>query len=183
MAIRAGIAGACRRGGSFKGGLEAAGFRVTAVCDVDADGLGAAAVRMGAQPRYLNYEEMLGKAGIDAVIIGTPMQFHVPMAVAALDRGIHVLSEVPAGVSLDECRALVRACNASDAAYMMAENYLYRKDNVLVTELVRRGLFGRVYYAEGEYVHELKQLNEDTPWRRTWQTGIAGLPVPDSRDW
>ena len=58
---------------------------------------------------------------------------------------------------------------------MMAENYLYRKENVLVTELVRRGLFGQVYYAEGAYLHELKQLNEDTPWRRTWQTGIAGV--------
>ena len=58
---------------------------------------------------------------------------------------------------------------------MMAENYLNRKENVLVTELVRRGLFGQVYYAEGAYLHELKQLNEDTPWRRTWQTGIAGV--------
>ena len=130
---------------------------------------------MDAQQQYLNYEEMLDKAGIEAVIIGTPMQFHVPMAIAALERDINVLSEVPAGVSMAECRALVRACKASKAAYMMAENYVYRKHNVLVTELVRRGLFGQVYYAEGEYVHELKELNEQTPWRRTWQTGIAGV--------
>ena len=178
MAIRVGIAGACRRGGSFAAGLRAAGFRVTAVCDVDAEGLPAAAARMGAHLQYLDYERMLDEAGIDAVVIGTPMQYHASMAIAALERGIHVLSEVPAAVSLDECRALVRASTASTAstaAYMMAENYLYRKDNVLVTALVRRGLFGQVYYAEGEYVHEVKELNEDTPWRRTWQTGIAGV--------
>ena len=174
-AIRVGIAGACRRGGSFAAGLRAAGFRVTAVCDVDAEGLPAAAARMGAHLQYLDYERMLDEAGIDAVVIGTPMPYHAPMAIAALERGIHVLSEVPAAVSLDECRALVRASTASTAAYMMAENYLYGKDNVLVTALVRRGLFGQVYYAEGEYVHEVKQLNEDTPWRRTWQTGIAGV--------
>jgi predicted dehydrogenase len=175
MAITAGIAGACRRGGSFRSGLEAAGIHVAAVCDLDAHGLAAAAARMGARQQYLNYEEMLDRAGVDAVIIGTPMQFHVPMAVAALERDIHVLSEVPAGVSLAECKALVQACKASKAAYMMAENYVYLKNNVLVAELVRRGLFGQVYYAEGEYVHELKQLNEETPWRRTWQTGIAGV--------
>ena len=39
---------------------------------------------------------MLRKAKLDAVIIGTPMHFHVPQAVAAIRRGIHVLSEVPA---------------------------------------------------------------------------------------
>ena len=175
MAIRVGLAGACRRGGSFAAGLRAAGFRVTAACDVDAEGLPAAAARIGARQQYLDYERMLDEASIDAVVIGTPMPYHAPMAIAALERGIHVLSEVPAAVSLDECRALVRASKASTAAYMMAENYLYRKDNVLVTELVRRGLFGQVYYAEGEYVHELKELNEDTPWRRTWQTGVAGV--------
>ena len=180
MAIRVGIAGACRRGGSFAAGLRAAGFRVTAVCDVDAEGLPAAAARIGARQQYLDYERMLDEAEIDAVVIGTPMQYHAPMAIAALERGIHVLSEVPAAVSRDECRALVRASKASTAAYMMAENYLYRKDNVLVAELVRRGLFGQVYYAEGEYVHELKELNEDTPWRRTWQTGVGRPELPAS---
>ena len=58
---------------------------------------------------------------------------------------------------------------------MMAENYTYRRENVLIRELVRRGLFGTPFYAEGEYLHELKQLNEITPWRRRWQTGIRGI--------
>ena len=58
---------------------------------------------------------------------------------------------------------------------MMAENYTYIRSNVLVRELVRRGLFGTTYYAEGEYLHELKGLNEVTRWRRTWQTGVAGV--------
>jgi predicted dehydrogenase len=46
---------------------------------------------------------------------------------------------------------------------------------VLIAELVRQGLFGEVYYAQGEYLHELKELNEITPWRRRWQTGIDGV--------
>jgi predicted dehydrogenase len=58
---------------------------------------------------------------------------------------------------------------------MMAENCVYMRPNVLVRALVRRGLFGEVYYAEGEYLHELKGLNEITRWRRRWQTGIDGI--------
>jgi predicted dehydrogenase len=61
---------------------------------------------------------------------------------------------------------------------MMAENYTYTRPNVLIRELVRRGLFGKPYYAEGEYIHELKGLNEQTPWRRKWQTGINGNTYP-----
>ncbi len=37
--------------------------------------------------------------------------------------------------------------------------------------------FGEVYGAEGEYLHELKGLNEITKWRR-WQTGIDGITYP-----
>jgi GNAT superfamily N-acetyltransferase len=45
----------------------------------------------------------------------------------------------------------------------------------VVSHLARQGLFGEIYYAEGEYLHELKELNEITPWRRHWQTGIDGV--------
>jgi predicted dehydrogenase len=61
---------------------------------------------------------------------------------------------------------------------MMAENYCYMRPNVLVRELARAGLFGRMYFGEGEYIHELKELNEITKWRRRWQTGINGCTYP-----
>ena len=108
-------------------------------------------------------------------MIGTPMPFHAPQAIAALSQNIHVLSEVTAAVSIEECQDLVQAATSSSAIYMMAENYTYTKPNVLVKELVRQGLFGEVYYGDGEYVHELKELNEITKWRRKWQTGIDGV--------
>lgn len=39
---------------------------------------------------------------IDAVVVSTPMQLHVPQSIAALHAGKHVLSEVTAGVTMDE---------------------------------------------------------------------------------
>ncbi len=117
----------------------------------------------------------LNESEVDAVVIGTPMPYHAPQAIQALEHDVHVLSEVTAAVSVDECQALVRAASASHAVYMMAENYTYMKPNVMVKEMVQQGLFGEVYYAEGEYLHELKDLNERTPWRRRWQTGIDGV--------
>lgn len=174
--IRLGIVGACGRGASFRTACEAMGdIAIEAVCDLQAEALGQAATRLGARRQFTDYTAMLEGCDLDAVIIGTPMQFHVPMAVQALQRDISVLCEVTAGVSVDECRDLVAAAKASRGVYMMAENYTYMRPNVIVREMVRRGAFGETYYGEGEYLHELKALNEKTTWRRTWQTGIAGV--------
>lgn len=174
--IHVGIVGACGRGGSFRVAFECLSTaRIHAVCDVNAEALPEAAERLGAEERYTDYAEMLDRSDLDAVVVGTPMPFHVPQAIAALARDVSVLSEVPAGVSIDECRDLVRACAASEATYMMAENYVYTRPSVIVREMVRRGWFGTPYYGEGEYLHELKELNEITRWRRKWQTGIDGV--------
>jgi len=174
--IKIGIVGACGRGANFKDSCDAVRqAKIHAVCDANAQELTAARERLGAREQYTDYGEMLEKSELDAVIIGTPMHCHAPMAVAALEHNLHVLSEVTAGVSVEECRQLVDACKRSRGIYMMAENYTYMRPNVIVRELVRRGLFGTPYYAEGEYIHELKELNEVTLWRRRWQTGINGV--------
>jgi len=145
------------------------------VCDINRDRLQEAAKSMGAAETYDSYEALLDKAKLNAVILGTPMPCHAPQAITALERGVSVLSEVPACVSVEECRDLVRVARRSKGIYMMAENYTYMKPNVVVREMVRRGVFGAPYYAEGEYIHELKELNEITVWRRRWQTGVNGI--------
>jgi predicted dehydrogenase len=174
--LKIGIVGACGRGSSFKLACDShGGVAIHAVCDTNEEGLASAAKTLGAEEQYTDYQTMLEKSELDAVIIGTPMHLHVPQTIAALERDLHVLSEVTAGVSIEECKELVAACKASKGVYMMAENYTYMKQNQIVKELVRQGLFGTPYYAEGEYIHELKHMNEyDTPWRRKWQTGVEG---------
>jgi predicted dehydrogenase len=171
-----GIVGAAGRGASLCAAVSAHPLaRIHAVCDVRQKALAESARRWGTSEAYTDYLEMLERSDLDAVIIGTPMHLHAAQSISALERDIHVLCEVTAAVSLPECQALVAAALRSRAIYMMAENCNYFPSNALVAELVQRGLFGQVYYAEGEYLHELKELNEITPWRRRWQTGIDGI--------
>jgi predicted dehydrogenase len=174
--LNLGIVGACGRGASFKAACDALPqVAIHAVCDTNADALASARERLGAREQYTDYETMLEQSDVDAVIIGTPMHCHVPQAVAALQRDKQVLSEVTAGVSVAECQELVAACRTSRGIYMMAENYTYMRPNVMIREMVHQGLFGTPYYGEGEYIHELKELNEITVWRRKWQTGVNGV--------
>lgn len=177
--IRFGIIGAVRRGSSFVRALGAhPRAELVALCDIQEQKLAEAAAELGIGLAFTSDEAMLDSGEVDAAIVATPMPLHVPQSVMALERDIHVLSEVPAGVSYEQCRELVRAAKRSRATYMMAENYTYMRPNVIVREIARRGLFGEMYFAEGAYIHELKGLNEVTTWRRRWQTGINGNTYP-----
>lgn len=171
-----GIVGAAGRGSSFKTACEACGdVKIHAVCDVNKEKLTEAKENLGAAEQYTDYHEMLEKSDIQAVVVGSPMQFHAEQTIAALERDINVLCEVTAGISIEECKAVVATAKTSKAIYMMAENYVYMKPNALIKNLVKKGLFGEIYYAEGEYLHELKWLAEDTTWRRHYQMGIDGI--------
>ena len=174
--IKIGIVGACGRGGSFLGVCQAMeGVRVQAICDTREEKLLERQKEFGVEEAYSDYEEMLAQSKLDAVVVGTPMHLHIPQSLRALRKGLHVYSEVPAGVSIEECQELVRACNESDAIYMMGENANFSPVIALVRELVLKGLFGTIYYAEAEYLHDLKGLSESTTWRLKWQLGTNGI--------
>ncbi len=176
--IRIGLVGAAGRSGTLGPLASSVGFEITALCDINEEGLARAQQQFKAKKTFTDYSDMLDSGEIDAVIVGTPMQLHVEQSIAALEHDIHVLSEVTAAVTVEQCKELVACVEKSSAVYMMAENSNYLRPNMFINSLVEAGLFGEVYYAEGEYLHELKALFEETPWRRKWQSGVHGVTYP-----
>lgn len=149
-----GIVGAAGRGSSFKTACEACGdVKIHAVCDLNGEKLTEAKENLGAVEHYTDYYEMLEKSDLQAVVIGSPMQFHAEQTIAALERDINVLCEVTAGISIEECKAVVAAAKVSKAIYMLAENYPYMVYNQEMHKLYREGVVGDFTYGECEYVH------------------------------
>ena len=174
--LRFGIVGAGGRPRAFLDAFERSGRAVlVAVCDKNKDAMAEAVAGLDGVAQYTDYGAMLEDAGLDAVIVGTPMPLHVPQSIAALEKGIHVFSEVMAAVSVEECRALLEACRRSSAQYMMGENCCYFRANMIARELVRSGALGEPFYAEGEYNHDCRSLITATPWRKTWLYDVPGV--------
>lgn len=179
--IKIGIAGT--RGLSTLMGLQAIDdVQIAAMCDLDEAHLNDAADKIGGDiKRYRIFDDML-ESDIDAVIISTPMQCHVPQVIAALEAGKHVMCEVTAGVTMDELFWLCETVEKYNKIYMYAENYIYDPRVQQVKEMVKQGLFGETYYAEGMYLHNIGNLfvypNGKTSWRSYWQCGIRGNFYP-----
>lgn len=157
--------------------------RVVAICDISEESLAFAMDYMkdDSIKTYRVYEDMLEKADIDAVVVSTPMQCHVPQAILALQAGKHVMCEVTAAVTMDELWWLIENVEKSGKIYMYAENYCYMPDLVLVREMAKKGYFGELYYGEGEYTHEIPNLctfNGKPTWRAYWQMGTRGTFYP-----
>ncbi|MFV0400232.1 MAG: Gfo/Idh/MocA family protein [Oscillospiraceae bacterium] len=183
--IKIGIAGV-RGLSSLMGFREIPDVEVAALCDLDEELLQSQLLEHDIPKGYRIFEDML-ESDIDAVVIATPMQCHVPQAIAALQAGKHVLSEVTAGISMDELWWLIECVEKSGLTYMMAENYCYMPDNQLILSLVEKGLLGKPYYAEGEYLHNLQSMltynyglhqSGKTSWRNYWQMGVHGAYYP-----
>ncbi len=183
--LKVGIAGV-RGLSTLLGFMALPDVQVEAICDLDEAILQRMQKEHKIPKAYRIYDDML-ESDLDAVVIATPMQCHVPQAIAALQAGKHVLSEVTAGVTMDELWWLIENVEQSGKTYMMAENYCYMPQNQLILSLVRQGLLGDVYYAEGEYLHNLLSLltynyglqhSGRTSWRKYWQLGKRGAYYP-----
>ena len=180
MSIKIGIAG--QRGLVYMPGfIDMDGVEVTAFCDLDQTTLNRRADEFGIKNRFRVYEDML-ESDINAVLIATPMQLHASQALTALDAGKHVLSEVTAGTNINELFWLKEKVEKSNTIYMMCENYCYRPDAVLAKRLTEKGFFGELYYAESEYIEDIKSWlvmpNGRNSWRQTWQVGKRGAFYP-----
>ena len=143
------------------------GAKVTALFDIDVERAERTASAIGAQA-FGSIEAFLD-GPIDAVVIASPLQYHAQQAIQALNAGKHVLSEVTACHTMADAHALVAAAKASDAVYMLSENYCYRDEVELVKRINDAGRFGDVYYGEGEYLHDCSDLWYNGDGSLTWR--------------
>ncbi|WP_427115590.1 Gfo/Idh/MocA family protein [Pseudarthrobacter scleromae] len=92
---------------------------------------------------------------VDAVAIFTQRWTHGPLVERALRAGKHVYSAVPMAVSEEEIAAIIQAVRDTGPVYMMGETSYYNPATVYARKQLADGKFGRIFYAEGDYVHDM----------------------------
>ncbi|MBV7314978.1 Gfo/Idh/MocA family oxidoreductase [Shewanella sp. NIFS-20-20] len=191
--VRIGFIGVGQRGsGHVKHCCHIEGVEIVAICDthlpslkkaidsVVSAGLNAPQAYSGAEDAYL---EMLSRHDIDIVIISTPWRWHAPMAIATMEHGKHAFVEVPLALTVAECWQIVDTAERTQKHCMMMENVNYGRDELMVLNMVRQGLFGELLHGEAAYIHELrwqmKELTESTgSWRTPWHSKRNGNLYP-----
>jgi predicted dehydrogenase len=153
--IRVGIAGygLCAFGAHF-GFQKHPNVEVVAVTDLIPSRRAGLARACGCKKTYPSCEEMIKDDKIEAVFIATDAPSHARLAVAALEKGKHVASAVPAvHGSLEDADRLFEAVKKSGRKYMMFETSYFHANLYAWHHQYRTGRLGKLVYSEGEYYH------------------------------
>ncbi len=96
---------------------------VVALCDVDQGSLQRAKERHSKAselPEFTHYQEMLEQVELDAVEISTPHTLHFEQIMAALDKGLHVLTEKPMVCTVDHARQVIAKAEETGKVLMIS---------------------------------------------------------------
>ncbi|MBQ7037369.1 MAG: Gfo/Idh/MocA family oxidoreductase [Clostridia bacterium] len=134
---------------------------IAAVCDVYPDRCEAACdsikKKTGNTPVWTtDYQEIIRRGDVDVVTVFSSWETHIRIAVDAMRHKKIVGLEVGGALSLDECWELVNAYEETKTPIMFLENCCYGKNELLVRNMVRAGLFGEVVHCHGAYAHDLR---------------------------
>lgn len=153
---------------------------VAALCDtVEAN---VQAAKVYAQPTTYcsagaeSYKIVCQHPDVDLVYICSDWASHARIAIAALEAGKHVAVEVPAGLTLDELKALVATARRVQKVCFMLENCCFDKQLIKAIDDIRQGAIGEIVHAEGSYYHEL--ADRWTPWRLEMNRHLKGDLYP-----
>ncbi len=103
-----------------------------------------------------HFEEML-KLDLDAVMIFSAWETHIPFACAAMRAGKYVGLEVGGAYSIEDCWKLVRTYEETGVPCMLLENCCYGRRELMILNMVRQGVFGEIVHCEGGYRHDLRE--------------------------
>ena len=147
------------------------------LCDLDAEKLKEKARQFDLLSTSPSLDELC-QSDVDAVALFTQHHIHGPQAVQALRSGKHVYSAVPSAISVEEMADLVKTVEETGLVYMVGETSYYYPCAIYCRERFRKGDFGHIVYAEGEYYHDyVHGMYDVLKWRHgeEWRK-YAGIP-------
>lgn len=150
---------------------------IVALCDVDDRMAVKARKQWPKAPYYRDYREMLDKEGknIDAVMITTPDHMHAPIAIASMERGMHVYCEKPLTHDIAEARMLTEAAEKYKVVTQMGNQGSSGDDTRLVETWIQEGVIGDV--------HTVHVWTNRPTWPQGIPTPTGKFAVPKELDW
>ena len=154
-----------------------AGVRIVSLAGMEQDLRDSLQAEYSIPNAFSGWEDMLEHGDLDAISVAVPTFLHAPIAIAALERGLHVLSEKPIARNAVEGQAMVDAARTAGRVLDIAFNHRRRGDIQALKEVIDSGGVGRPYYAKASWLRR-----SGIPMLGSWFTNpelAGGGPLAD----
>jgi 1,5-anhydro-D-fructose reductase (1,5-anhydro-D-mannitol-forming) len=142
---------------------------LAAVCSRDLERAKLFAQEFGCDSFFDSLENMLVSGSVDAVYVGSPNHVHKSQVLKIAGAGIHVLCDKPLANTVEDCRAIVDACNSAGVKLGVGFHLRHNPVHNMVREKVLSGALGELRLAEIQYMHVIteSEAKGNLPeWRR-----------------
>lgn len=125
-----------------------------------------------------NFEDLITDSEIGLIDIVLPHDMHMPVAVAAMENGKHVICEKPPARNMDEALTMLEASQKNQVRYFVILNQLYNPVHRKIREVIDRGDIGKPFLAFEYGLHHIGVMTDKTNWRAT-KEHCGGGPMID----
>lgn len=147
---------------------------LVAICGRNRDHAEEMAKKYEISQVFTNYQEMIEKAGIEALVVATPDDLHYPVTMAALAAGLHVLCEKPLALTLEQAREMVERAEVAGVKHMTYFTWRWLPAFQYLHRLIQEGYLGRCFYSQFRYVGGYGR-NGQYGWKWDRQRGLGIL--------
>lgn len=134
---------------------------IVALCDRDKSRALMISEKFGKFRTYTDYQQMLLKEDLDAVIICSTTDTHLPITIAALEAGKDVFVEKPIARRYSEALLMAEKAKETKRHLMVGMNNRFRPDTMILKSFIEKGELGKIFYAKAGW---LKKLANNNPW-------------------
>jgi predicted dehydrogenase len=152
-------------------------WELAAVCDPIAGKRDLATGLLGVERGVESFDELLASDDLDVIDVCTPPDLHLPMASAALERGLDVVCEKPLAGSLADVDALAETERESGRRLMPIFQYRFGRGAERMRRLLDTGLAGTPYVASVETFWRRGADYYAVEWRGRFDTELGGICV------
>ena len=114
-----------------------------------------------------NIDELINKDDIDIIGIYTPDHLHAEHCVKALEAGKHVICTKPMTASVKDCADIINLVRKKKLKFLVGQTCRFVPSFMEGKRMLDEGLLGDPMVVEAFYVHDLRDVYDNTPWR--WQ--------------
>ncbi len=155
--------------------------QLEAVCDIIPERAQQYGEMLGVKA-FTGYREMLDQAEVEAVVIATPHYFHTPISIDCFGRGIHVMTEKPIAVHVNDARKMIAAYEKALSHYpglkfgimfQQRTHTFWRK----IKEMIDQGELGQLVRATWIITDwfRTQYYYDHGDWRATWKGEGGGV--------
>ncbi len=153
---------------------------MVAVCRLGADELQQVKTEFGFEHATENFEELLELPDLDGIVVSSPHGMHHEHALAALERGLHVMCEKPLTTSATDARELVAAAESRGLQLLIPHGWHHTPYVQDARQRISDGAIGEIEFVQCHMASPLRGLLTGGVFDYTM--GDMFMP-PDSATW